>query len=155
MKGLNKQAFKVKSDPMSWMREEEYALAHQDEVRATTKIILHLINFMTKHQMSQTDLARELGVTPQYINKLLHGQDTSFRIETAILYGKKLGITLIEIPEHESDSVDYFTIQEEFLNKTALYQFPETFFLPTVAEMLPIKPNHKLKWNPKNQSVTA
>lgn len=48
--------------------------------------------------MSQTELAKRLNVTPQYIHKLLHGQDSSFRVETAIEYGNKLGITLIDIP---------------------------------------------------------
>ena len=113
MKGLNKQVFDVTSNPMSWMEEDKYALAHQDEIRATTKIILHLIAFMEKHQMSQTDLAQQLGVTPQYVNKLLHGQDTSFRIDTAILYGKKLGIKLVDIPEIDSSPVQMFELMDE------------------------------------------
>lgn len=99
MKGLHKQTFDPHRDLTSWMKEDEAAKRNEEKVRATTKIILHLIDYMESHQMSQTDLARKLNVTPQYINKLLHGQDTSFRIETAIEYGKLLGITLIEIPD--------------------------------------------------------
>lgn len=99
MKGLHKQTFDPHRDLTSWMKEDEVAKRNEEKVRATTKIILHLIDYMESHQMSQTDLARKLNVTPQYINKLLHGQDSSFRIETAIDYGRLLGITLIEIPE--------------------------------------------------------
>ena len=106
MKGLHKQTFDSGRDAMSWMKEEAVARKSDATVRATTMIILHLIDYMERHQMSQTDLARELGVSPQYINKLLHGQDTSFRIETAIDYGNKLGIKLIEIPHpKESEEV--------------------------------------------------
>ena len=106
MKGLHKQTFDSGRDAMSWMKEDAVAGKKEAAVRATTKIILHLIDYMESHQMSQTDLARELGVSPQYINKLLHGQDTSFRIETAIDYGNKLGIKLIEIPHpKESEEV--------------------------------------------------
>lgn len=83
---------------MAWMKEDSRDLKRQDEIRATTKIILHLINYMEQNQMSQTELAKRLNVTPQYIHKLLHGQDSSFRVETAIEYGNKLGITLIDIP---------------------------------------------------------
>ena len=101
MKGLHKQTLTPKTDVMSWMKEDEVAKGRKEEIRATTKIILHLIDYMERHQMSQTDLARELGVTPQYINKLLHGQDKSFRIETAIEYGRKLGIELVSIPAPE------------------------------------------------------
>ena len=99
MKGLHKQTFNRKRDVTSWMKEDEVAKKNEEKVRATTRIILRLIDYMESHQMSQTDLARKLNVTPQYINKLLHGQDSSFRIETAIEYGRLLGITLIEIPD--------------------------------------------------------
>lgn len=98
MKGLHPHAVSTKSSSMSWMKEDSRDLRRQGEIRATTKIIQHLIDYMEQNQMSQTDLAKRLNVTPQYIHKLLHGQDTSFRVETAIEYGNKLGITLIDIP---------------------------------------------------------
>lgn len=99
MKGLHKQTFDSERDAMSWMKEDAVAGKNEAAVKATTMIILRLIDYMESHRMSQTDLARELGVSPQYVNKLLHGQDTSFRIGTAIEYGNKLGIKLIEIPQ--------------------------------------------------------
>ena len=105
MKGLHKQTFNPKADPMSWIKEDEVARTRKEEIKATTMIILRLIDYMESHQMSQSDLARKRGVTPQYVNKLLHGQETSFRIETAVEYGKKLGIKLIEIPQREDYGV--------------------------------------------------
>lgn len=101
MKGLHLHAVSMKSDVTTWIQEDSRDLARQDEIRATTQIILHLIDYMERNRLSQTELAKKLNVTPQYIHKLLHGQESSFRVETAIEYGKKLGISLIEIPPIE------------------------------------------------------
>lgn len=102
MKGLRKiNSGTSVVDSTSWIQENEYALTHQKEIRATTKIILKLMDYMENSGLSQSDLARKLDVSPQYIHKLFHGQEKSFRIETAIEYGEKLGISLINIPEDD------------------------------------------------------
>ena len=56
---------------------------------------------MKDNNMNQKDLAEKLNVTPQYINKLLHGQNLDLKITTALRYGRILGIRLILIPEDE------------------------------------------------------
>ena len=43
-----------------------------------------------------------MNVTPQYINKFLHGEDVDLKISTAIRYGRLLGLKLIEVPRDES-----------------------------------------------------
>ena len=48
--------------------------------------------------MTQKELASKLGVSPQYINKFLHGQE-DIKVSTAIRYGKILNLKLIEIPD--------------------------------------------------------
>ena len=101
MKGLSKTGTTGLVDSTSWVAENDYARNHKEEVKATTRIIMRLISYMEMMNMSQSDLARELGVTPQYIHKLIHGQDYSFRIDTAIEYGKKLGIKLIEVSDDD------------------------------------------------------
>lgn len=103
MKGLHKSISKGLVDATSWVEENKYALSHKDEISASTKIIMKLISYMEIRDMSQSDMARVLNVSPQYIHKLLHGQDYSFLIDTAIEYGKKLNIKLVDIPEDEVD----------------------------------------------------
>ena len=122
---------------MSWMKEDEVARGKKEEIKATTMIIMRLIDYMEKHQMSQTDLARVLGVTPQYINKLIHGQDNSFRIETAIEYGQKLGIKLIEILAPEDDVECFFKMWNRFYlclpqEKEVMNDYPVSFFFSDV-----------------------
>ncbi len=155
MKGLHKQTLTPKTDVMSWMKEDEVAKGRKEEIRATTKIILHLIDYMERHQMSQTDLARELGVTPQYINKLLHGQDKSFRIETAIEYGRKLGIELVSIPDPEDVPDAAFIMWLASCCWAVPSAAPETgnsisSFISDV-----FKSSNSQKWTPLNQLVIA
>lgn len=138
---------------MSWMKEGAVARKNEAAVKATTMIILHLIDYMESHRMSQTDLARELGVSPQYINKLLHGQDTSFRIETAIEYGSKLGIKLIEIPQLDP-SEDVSVEAGPFCTVASRTGNALSYSLSLFADVL--KPSKKQTWK-KQQSplVTA
>ena len=140
---------------MSWMKEDEAAKGRKEEIRATTKIILHLIDYMERHQMSQTDLARELGVSPQYINKLLHGQDKSFRIETAIEYGEKLGVKLVEIPEPEELYDLVFTIgsYSSCIARQELVDFVD-YAIPCYNSNV-LHSNKKQKWTPERQLVIA
>jgi len=140
---------------MSWMKEDEVAKGRKEEIRATTKIILHLIDYMERHQMSQTDLARELGVTPQYINKLLHGQDKSFRIETAIEYGEKLGVKLVEIPEPEEwyDLVFSIGFHSSCIVRRELVNIMD-YAVPCFKSNV-LHSNQKQKWTQESQLVIA
>ena len=155
MKGLHKQMLTPKKDVMSWMKEDEVAKGRKEESRATTKIILHLIDYMERHQMSQTDLARKLEVSPQYINKLLHGQDKSFRIETAIEYGEKLGIKLVDIPEPVDVCDVAFCIgsASSCLARPAM-TCPEDYTVSIFTSDI-FRLSKKQKWMPSNQLVTA
>ena len=81
-----------------WIRRTDYELAHQDEILARTAIILRLLDFMHEHQLKQKDLADMLGVSPQYVNKLLHDRDFDLKISTAIRYGRLLGMPIIIVP---------------------------------------------------------
>ena len=82
-----------------WINIEEPSLTHADELEANTKIVLKIIQYMKNNGLKQKDLAQKLGVSPQYINKLLRGQEVNLTISSAIRYGKLLGIELVSIPE--------------------------------------------------------
>lgn len=69
------------------------------EANACKSIVYRLIQYMYDHKMSQRDLARKLDVIPQYINKLLRGEDLDLKITTALRYGRILGLQLVFVPE--------------------------------------------------------
>ena len=81
-----------------WVAQTKYELEHEDEILARTAIILQLLSYMKEHQLSQKDLAARLGVSAQYVNKLLHEQNFDLKISTALRYSRILGISLIIVP---------------------------------------------------------
>ena len=83
----------------SWMTDAVEAINNEDEILAGKRIVLKIIRYMENNHMSQKDLAEKLDVSPQYINKFLHGQDCDIKVSTAIRYGKILGLKLIEVPD--------------------------------------------------------
>lgn len=88
-----------------WINVEEPNSAQADEIQASTKIVLKIIQFMKLNGLKQKDLAQKLEVSPQYINKLLHGQVSNITVGTAIRYGKLLGIELVTIPENTTNKI--------------------------------------------------
>lgn len=72
----------------SWMTDAVEAINNEDEILAGKRIVLKIIRYMENNHMSQKDLAEKLDVSPQYINKFLHGQDCDIKVSTAIRYGK-------------------------------------------------------------------
>lgn len=85
----------------TWISRSKVEIENEEELLACRRIILKIVRFMKDNNMNQKDLAEKLNVTPQYINKLLHGQDLDLKITTALRYGRILGIRLILLPEDE------------------------------------------------------
>ncbi|MBD5233204.1 MAG: helix-turn-helix transcriptional regulator [Bacteroidales bacterium] len=83
----------------SWMSDAEKSIQNEDEILAGKMIVLKILRYMEENHITQKELAQRLGVSPQYINKFLHGQDCDIKISTAIRYGKILNLKLIEIPD--------------------------------------------------------
>ncbi|PLX14061.1 MAG: hypothetical protein C0594_00540 [Marinilabiliales bacterium] len=57
--------------------------------------------------MTQRRLAEEMGVSPQYINKVVKGKE-NLTLETISKIESVLGITLIEIPTYDKPRVISF-----------------------------------------------
>ncbi len=85
----------------TWISRSKDEIKNEEEFLACRRIILKIVRYMKDNNMSQKDLAEKLNVSPQYINKLIHGQDLDLKITTALRYGRILGIKLIVLPEDE------------------------------------------------------
>lgn len=88
----------------AWISKSKFEIENEEELLACRRIILKIVRYMKDNNMTQRDLAKKLGVSPQYINKLLHGQDLDLKITTVLRYGRILGIKLIVLPEDEPDT---------------------------------------------------
>lgn len=85
----------------TWVSKAKDEIENEREILACRRIILRIVRYMKDNKMSQKELAERLSVSPQYIHKLLHGQDLDLKISTALRYGRILGIKLIVLPEGE------------------------------------------------------
>lgn len=121
----------------NWISKSKFEIENEEELLACRKIILKIVRYMKDNNMNQRDLAKKLGVSPQYINKLLHGQDLDLKITTVLRYGRILGIKLIVLPEDEPDThqgtIQYYqftTNIKSIAKRPAIYT--ESDYLQTV-----------------------
>ncbi len=100
----NKILSRVTKNNSNWVEQLNYDIENREEIRAINFIVLTIKQYMKEHGLKQNELAEILGVTPQYVNKLLHGQVRNIGIGTLLKYGNKLGLKLVEVPGLEEKS---------------------------------------------------
>ena len=88
----------VTKDHSGWVEKNDYDLENYEEIRANAYIVVKIKQYMKEKGLKQNELATLLDVTPQYVNKLLHGQVKNIGVGTLLKYSKKLNLKLIEIP---------------------------------------------------------
>ncbi|ROT02976.1 helix-turn-helix domain-containing protein [Lepagella muris] len=74
----------------TWRKENDGWL------RWSRNIALSLIDYMQSHNLSRTGLAEELGVTPQYVSKILSGK-VNFSFKSVYEIENKLGISCMSV----------------------------------------------------------
>lgn len=92
----------------SWIEEARREKETEEDFLAYRLIVLKIVRYMKDNHLSQKELAEKLNVSPQYINKFLHGQELDMKITTAFRYGRILGLRLLEVPE-ESQSAEMWS----------------------------------------------
>ena len=85
-----KDAIRFRYENKSWLRESK---------RIAIKVLIALM----EQNMSQKALAEQMGVSPQYVNKLVKGKE-NFTLETLVKLQNSLDISLLaDSHEHNSD----------------------------------------------------
>lgn len=88
----------VTKNHSGWVEKNDYDLENYEEIRANTYIVVRIKQYMKENGLRQNELATLLDVTPQYVNKLLHGQVRNIGVGTLLRYSRKLDLKLIDIP---------------------------------------------------------
>lgn len=83
----------------NWITRSKIEIEHEEEFLLCRRIALKFVQYMREHNMLAEDLAKKLGVSTQYVNKLIHGQCLDFKVASIIKYSKILGIEVIKISE--------------------------------------------------------
>jgi ribosome-binding protein aMBF1 (putative translation factor) len=102
-KVLNKLSEIVSEEPSKWLEKAQQREANRDWIIKSAKIAVRILREIrdqkVTNNMSQKVLAEKLGVSPQYISKIVKGQE-NLSLDTICKIEKALGISLIEIPSY-------------------------------------------------------
>lgn len=98
---LNKIAEK---EPSRWLEKAKDRKAKRSWSDKSARIALRVLREIRRQKpingMSQKALARKMKVSPQYINKVVNGEE-NLSLETISKLEEALGITLMEIPREK------------------------------------------------------
>ncbi|WP_321298939.1 helix-turn-helix transcriptional regulator [Marinifilum fragile] len=107
---INKIASK---EPSKWLEKAKERRANKDWMDLSAKIAIRILREIRAQKkingMSQKRLAEEMGVSPQYINKVVKGQE-KLNIETICKIGNVLGVVLLEVPTLSSSQAYTSTV---------------------------------------------
>jgi|AntRauTorcE11898_2_1112593.scaffolds.fasta_scaffold00233_4 transcriptional regulator with XRE-family HTH domain len=113
MKSDNLKNFEklVSKEKSGWKERAEWRKENKDWLDFTFKISVKILREIRRQKpingMTQKKLAEELGVKPQYVNRILKGKE-NLTLKTITSIGNVLGIKLLEIPvEQETQEVEY------------------------------------------------
>jgi len=89
-----------------WLEKAEWRKVNQDWLDISFKIAVKIGEVLAENKKTnkfpknQAELAEAMNCSPQYISKLLKGEE-NLQIETIVRLGKILKVTLIQVPPAE------------------------------------------------------
>ena len=92
----------IKDD--TWTKEAEWREKNEAWLDLSFAIAVKILRTLRNRNMTQKDLAETLGLTPQYVNKIVKGSE-NLTIETITKIEKALGVQLIQVPEYSFSQI--------------------------------------------------
>ncbi|NLA49808.1 MAG: helix-turn-helix transcriptional regulator [Bacteroidales bacterium] len=140
---LNKYIDRGISD---WKIQADYYEINKDWLNKSALIAIKILSTLRSQSMTQKALAESIGVTPQYINKVVKGYE-NLSLETICKIERSLGISLIVVPAYESSQV----ILDSF--STAPFSISKTESKPIGSKETEYKPDSK--YQPQEKDIAA
>lgn len=103
----------------NWLDRVEWRKRNSGWLKNSARIAIIVLSHLKSKNMSQKQLAEEMGVTPQYVNKIVKGSE-NLTLETIDKLESVLGVRLIEINSESFDSrgsthrMDWIDSKEEY-----------------------------------------
>ncbi len=94
----------ISENPSSWFADAEYYETNKDWLDKSALIAVKVLSALRSQSLSQKELADIIGVSPQYVNKVLKGRE-NLSLGTICKIEKSLGISLIAVPTFQSSQV--------------------------------------------------
>lgn len=96
MSNLEKLNKVLSNQKSTWEKDAKWREANEDWLSDSFKIAVLVLETLHSKNMTQKELADKMKVSPQFINKVVKGQE-NLSLETIAKLGKALGIRLIEV----------------------------------------------------------
>ncbi|PCH66968.1 MAG: hypothetical protein COC06_11975 [Bacteroidales bacterium] len=107
----------VSKEKSNWLGKAKWRRENKAWLDKSASIAIRILSEIRKqkpvNRMSQKRLAEEMGVTPQYINKVVKGKE-NLTIETICKIERVLGISLMEVPS--------FYVFQEYPSPVVIYK---------------------------------
>lgn len=84
-------------EPSKWLENAQWRENNAGWLDKSAKIAFKILRELRAKKISQKDFAIQLGLSPQYINKVVKGQE-NLTLETISKIEEVLGICLIHVP---------------------------------------------------------
>lgn len=94
----------IANEPSDWMEQVEYYEKNKAWLDKSAEIAVRILSTLRKMSLSQKDLAEMIGVSPQYVNKVVRGRE-NLSLETICKIEKALQVSLAEVPANEDKQV--------------------------------------------------
>jgi transcriptional regulator with XRE-family HTH domain len=94
----------ISDKPSTWTEQADRYEIDKDWLDKSALIAIKILRTIRSQSITQKKLAESIGVTPQYINKVVKGRE-NLSLETICKIEKSLGISLISVPSYEKSQV--------------------------------------------------
>lgn len=85
------------STPSEWREKAQWRRENREWLKKSREIALAVLNAITNNPaMTQKELARQMGVSPQYVSKILKGEE-NLSLQTITKLESILGMELISV----------------------------------------------------------
>lgn len=103
---VNKEKLKkfISQEPSKWIEQADFYESNKEWLDKSALIAIKILSTLRSQSFTQKELAESIGVSPQYINKVVKGYE-NLSLETICKIERALGITLIAVPAYEASQV--------------------------------------------------
>lgn len=104
MTKLNKKLSELASpEPSNWKAKAQYRRDNREWLKRSAIIAIKVLDALKAQKLTQKDLAERLNVSPQYINKIVKGEE-NLTLETITNLELALGIQIILTDSENKES---------------------------------------------------
>ncbi len=113
MNNLEKLSKLTAGNKSTWQEEAKWREANEEWLSLSFDIAMRVLETLKAKGMTQKDLAEKMRVTPQFVNKVIKGQE-NLSLETIEKLGKALDIKLIKVITNDEVCDVVYTVEQAY-----------------------------------------